>query len=43
MSTRNVYFYSIGLKKVWGNEDVTAKLKPIFKEIFDKKFKFTIR
>lgn len=35
MGTRNVYFYSVELKKVCGNEDVTGSIKEIFKKIFD--------
>lgn len=39
MSTRNVYYYSVELKKVWGNEDVTDKLKETFHKIFDSNAK----
>lgn len=39
MSTRNVYYYSVELKKVRGNEDVTEKLKETFLKIFDNNAK----
>lgn len=35
MGTRNVYYYSLDLRKVRGNVDVTKGIKDIFGDIFD--------
>ncbi|NFI51679.1 hypothetical protein FDA52_01570 [Clostridium botulinum] len=35
MGTRNVYYYSVNLRKTYSNENITQKLKQKFEEIFN--------